>query len=116
MYSLVIDVIIKEGCYDKFLDGMDANLANIKKNVPGCIGIDFYCDLDTSIENLDESYSDLNFGAPRSRNFITIVQQWESLEALHGFFNSEYGINLTEGKKDFFDESKWQVKALKKVC
>jgi quinol monooxygenase YgiN len=87
----VVSVKIKAGKLQQFLELFKANAAKVREE-KGCIQYFPLLDIDAGlpIQTME-------------RNVVTILEQWESLEALHDHFATPHMAAYFEKEKEFVE-------------
>lgn len=70
MITVIASVTVKEGKVQEFLEGFKENAIKVRKE-PGCL--EYYPAMDIKTDLLPSTFDE---------NVVTIVEKWESLEAL----------------------------------
>ena len=91
MIHVIASITIKEGRKDEFLQIFKANVENVVKE-KGCIEYAPTVDIDANIppQILDE-------------NVVTIIEKWESLEALMEHLSAPHMLAYREKVKDIVE-------------
>jgi quinol monooxygenase YgiN len=89
MIYVIATVECKEGCKEKYLEVLRANVPLVKAE-NGCIGYDATLDLPSGIPIQGEARA----------NVVTIVESWKDLDALHAHFKAPHMLTYREKAKD----------------
>ena len=97
MINVIASIRVKAGRVSEFLEIFKSNVPNVKKE-RGCIE---YCptvdiDADLPVQSLDE-------------NVVTIIEKWESLEALHDHLEAPHMLAYREKVKDMVENASIKV-------
>jgi quinol monooxygenase YgiN len=92
MIHVIATVRLKPGCRDKYLEILKNNVANVKGEV-GCLVYEPTIDMETDIEVHE----------PAGQDAVTIVEAWESVEALKDHFKAPHMLSYREKAKDLFE-------------
>ena len=92
MIHVIATVRLKPGCRDRYLEILKSNVANVKAEA-GCLVYEPTVDMETDIE-IHEKAGD---------HAVTIVEAWESVEALKEHFQAAHMQSYREKAKDLFD-------------
>lgn len=88
MLSVIASISIKPGCKDDFIDIFKANVLEVLKET-GCIEYTPMVDLHTG---WPMQYTD--------ENTVTILEKWESLDALKNHFTTPHMLAYKDKTKD----------------
>jgi quinol monooxygenase YgiN len=92
MIHVIATVRLKPGCRDRYLEILKGNVSNVKAEA-GCLGYAPTIDMETDIE-IHEKAGD---------EAVTIVEAWESVEALKQHFQAPHMLSYREKAKDLFE-------------
>lgn len=97
MINVLASIRIKAGKISEFLEIFKSNVSSVKKE-KGCIEYIPTVDIDAGLppQNLD-------------KNIVTIIEKWESLEALHNHLRSPHMLDYKEKVKDIVEELSLKV-------
>lgn len=91
MINVVASINVKPGRRSEFLEIFKANVPNVLEE-RGCIAYAPTIDIDggSPAQSMDE-------------NIVTIIEKWESLEALHNHFTAPHQLAYKEKVKDLVE-------------
>jgi quinol monooxygenase YgiN len=92
MIHVIATVRLKPGCRDRYLAILKSNVSHVKAET-GCLAYAPTIDMETDIE-IQEKIGD---------NAVTIVEAWESVEALKEHFQAPHMLSYREKAKDLFE-------------
>jgi quinol monooxygenase YgiN len=92
MIHVIATVRLKPGCREKYLAILKDNVDNVKGEA-GCLVYEPTIDNETDIEIQEMA----------GENAVTIVEAWESVEALKDHFKAPHMLSYREKAKDLFD-------------
>lgn len=92
MIHVIATVRLKPGCRDKYLEILKSNVPHVKGEV-GCLAYEPTIDTDTDIEVHEKAGEDV----------VTLVEAWESVEALKNHFTAPHMLSYREKAKDLFE-------------
>ena len=98
MIYVIAGIELNEGCKDEFLEIFKGNVPKVRAE-NGCIKYEPTVDVDSGIPIQ---------GALRE-NLVTIVEAWESVDALHAHLQAPHMLTYREQVKDLVKEIKIQV-------
>jgi len=87
----VVSVRVKEGKLGKFLDLFNTNAVKVRKE-KGCIQYFSLLDIDANLPI--QTFE---------KNVVTVLEQWESVEALHDHFAAPHMAVYFEKEKEFVE-------------
>jgi len=97
MINVIASIRVKAGRVSEFLEILKSNVPSVKKE-KGCIEylptVDINADLPP--QNLDE-------------NIVTIIEKWESLEALHNHLKAPHMLAYKEKVKNIVEDLSLKV-------
>ena len=97
MINVIASIWVKPGRLTEFLEIFKSNVPNVREE-NGCIeyfpSVDIDVDLPT--QHLDE-------------NIVTIIEKWESLEALHDHLKAPHMLAYKEKVKDIVEDLSLKV-------
>jgi quinol monooxygenase YgiN len=101
MIHVIASIRVKPGNVSEFLQIFKSNIANVREE-KGCIEYLPAVDIDAELppQTLDE-------------NVVTIIEKWESLEALHNHLVAPHMLEYREKVKDIVDDI--SIKVLKEA-
>ena len=91
MIHVIATVRLKPGCRDKYLEILKGNVDSVKGEA-GCLVYAPTIDMETDIEIHEKAGDDA----------VTIVEAWESVEALKDHFQAPHMLSYREKAKDIF--------------
>lgn len=98
MIYVIATIEIAEGKRDEFVDAFRANVPNVLAE-EGCIEYEPTIDLSTDIA-----------AQPAARdNVVTVVEKWESLDALHAHLVAPHMLTYREGVKEIVKGASIQI-------
>lgn len=100
MIHVVATIELKPGCRQKYLDVLLPNVPNVKGE-KGCIAYEPAIDTDTDITMQEKTGEDV----------VTIIEAWESVDALKKHFTQPHMLAYREKVKDLF--KKVSIRVLK---
>ena len=92
MIHVIATVNTKPGCRDKYLEILKGNVTNVKGET-GCLVYEPTIDMETDIE-IHEKAGD---------EAVTIVEAWDSVEALKAHFQAPHMLSYREKAKDLLE-------------
>jgi quinol monooxygenase YgiN len=92
MIHVIATVRLKPGCRDKYLEILKGNVANVKTEA-GCRVYEPTIDMETDIE-IHEKAGD---------EAVTIIEAWDSVEALKAHFVTPHMLAYREKAKDLLE-------------
>ena len=92
MIHVIATVRLKPGCRDKYLEILKGNVSDVKGEA-GCLVYAPTIDMETDIEIHDKAGDDA----------VTIVEAWESVEALKDHFQAPHMLSYREKAKDLLE-------------
>lgn len=97
MISVIASVRMKTGKRSEFLEIFKSNVPKVRKE-KGCIEYFPAVDVDSGLppQSLDE-------------NVVTIIEKWESLEALRDHLNAPHMLSYREKVKDIVEDVSLKV-------
>jgi quinol monooxygenase YgiN len=98
MIYVIAGIELHEGCRDEFLRIFKGNVPKVRAE-NGCINYEPTVDVDSGIPIQGEL----------RENMVTIVEAWESLDALHAHLKAPHMLTYREQVKDLVKEIKIQV-------
>ena len=87
MIHVIASIRLKDGCLGEFLEKLRANVPAVLAE-DGCITYAPAVDVDSGI---DAQHKD-----PRT---VTVIEQWDSLDALHAHLKAPHMLSYREGVK-----------------
>ena len=78
MINVIATVTVKKGKVPEFIKGFKANALKVRKE-PGCV--EYYPTVDIKTDLLPSSFDE---------NVVTIIEKWESMEALQNHVNAPH--------------------------
>lgn len=92
MIYVIASIRVKAGRISEFLEIMRSNVPKVREE-NGCIGYSPTVDSDAGLpqQHLDE-------------NVVTIIEKWESLEALHDHFKAPHMVAYLEKVEDMVED------------
>ena len=100
MIHVIATVRLKPGCRDKYLEILKGNVSDVKAEA-GCLVYEPTIDMETDIE-IHEKAGD---------EAVTIIEAWESVEALKAHFQAPHMLSYRDKVKDLL--SKVSIRVLK---
>jgi quinol monooxygenase YgiN len=91
MIYVIATVRLKPGCRDKYLEILKGNVSSVKAEA-GCRVYAPTIDMDTDIEIHEKAGDDV----------VTIVEAWDSVDALKAHFQAPHMLSYREKAKDLF--------------
>ena len=101
MINVIASIRVKAGRVPEFLEIFNANVPSVRKE-KGCIEYFPAVDVDTGLPS-----------QRMDKNAVTIIEKWESLEALHDHLKSPHMLAYREKVKDIVEDV--SLKVLKKA-
>ena len=101
MINVIASIRVKAGRVPEFLEIFNANVPSVRKE-KGCIEYFPAVDVDTGLPS-----------QRMDKNAVTIIEKWESLEALHDHLKSPHMLAYREKVKDMVEDT--SIKVLKKA-
>lgn len=98
MIYVIATVECKEGCRERYLDVLRANVPNVKAE-PGCISYEPAVDIPSGI----------SMQGPLRENVVTIVEAWKDLESLLAHFQMPHMKAYREKARDLVERVTIQV-------
>lgn len=98
MIYVIATMDLKEGCREAYLEIFRKNIPNVKAE-KGCLSYEPTVDTD----------SGLSVQIEMRDNGVTIVESWESVEALHAHFKAPHMLTYREAVKDLVNRVSIQV-------
>lgn len=92
MIHVIATVRLKAGCRDKYIEILKNNVSAVKAEA-GCLAYEPTIDRETNIE-IHEKAGD---------NVVTIVEAWESVDALKAHFTAPHMLAYREKAKNLFE-------------
>jgi quinol monooxygenase YgiN len=92
MIHVIATVSLKPGCRDRYLEILKSNVSHVKGEA-GCLVYEPTIDMETDIEIHEKAGDDA----------VTIVEAWESVEALKEHFQAPHMLSYREKAKDLFE-------------
>ncbi len=92
MIHVIATVRLKPGCRDRYLEILKGNVSNVKAEA-GCLVYAPTIDMETDIE-IHEKAGD---------EAVTIVEAWESVDALKAHFQAPHMLSYREKAKDLLE-------------
>ncbi|MFC1798306.1 putative quinol monooxygenase [Thermodesulfobacteriota bacterium] len=92
MIHVIATVRLKPGCRDKYIEILKNNASDVKGE-EGCLVYEPTIDTDTDIEIHEKA----------GENAVTIIEAWESVEALKDHFKAPHMLSYREKAKDLFE-------------
>jgi quinol monooxygenase YgiN len=78
MINVIASVTVKKGKVTEFINGFKANALKVREE-PGCV--EYYPTMDVNTDLLPSSFDE---------NIVTIIEKWESMEALQDHINTPH--------------------------
>ncbi len=100
MIHVVATIQLKPGCRDAYLDILRENVPKVKAE-EGCLAYQPTVDMETDIPVHEKAGDDT----------VTIIEAWESIDALNKHFQAPHMLAYREKAKDLF--SKISIRVLK---
>lgn len=97
MINVIASIHIKEGRLSEFINIFKSNIPNALKD-KGCIGYAPTIDIPTGL-----STQELN------KNVVTIIEKWDSLEALQAHLSAPHMLSYREGVKELVEKVSLRV-------
>ncbi len=91
MIHVIATVRLKPGCRDKYLEILKSNASKVKGEA-GCRVYEPTIDMETDIEIHEKAGDDA----------VTIVEAWDSVDALKAHFQAPHMLSYREKAKDLF--------------
>ena len=101
MINVIASIRVKAGRVPEFLEIFNANVPSVRKE-KGCIEYFPAVDVDTGLPS-----------QRMDKNAVTIIEKWESLEALHDHLKSPHMLAYREKVKNIVEDV--SLKVLKKA-
>ena len=98
MIYVIATMDLKEGCREAYLEIFRKNIPNVKAE-KGCLSYEPTVDTD----------SGLSVQVEMRDHGVTIVESWESVEALHDHFKAPHMLTYREAVKDLVNRVSIQV-------
>lgn len=89
MIHVVATIELKPGCRDAYLDALRRNIPNVKAE-EGCLAYEPTIDIDTDIPVHEKAGEDV----------VTLIEAWESLDALKAHLQAPHMLSYREEVKD----------------
>jgi quinol monooxygenase YgiN len=91
MINVIASIRIKDGCLGEFLQRFRANVPAVLAE-QGCLEYAPTVDVDSGIE-----------AQQKDPLIVTIIEKWDSLDALHAHLKAPHMLSYREGVKDLVD-------------
>ena len=98
MIYVIATIDCNPGCREAYLEIFRKNIPNVKAE-KGCLSYEPTVDVD----------SGLSVQVGMREDVVTIVESWESVEALHDHFKAPHMLTYREAVKDLVKEVRIQV-------
>ncbi|MEW6673138.1 MAG: putative quinol monooxygenase [Thermodesulfobacteriota bacterium] len=98
MIHVIATIELKPGCRDKYLDIVRGNIPNVKAE-KGCLAYTPTIDTDTDIPIHEKA----------GENVVTLIEAWESVDALKKHFTEPHMLAYREKVKDMFQKIRIRV-------
>ncbi|UCE56661.1 MAG: antibiotic biosynthesis monooxygenase [Desulfobacterales bacterium] len=98
MIYVIATIELNEGCKDDFLKIFNSNVPNVRDE-EGCVTYVPTVDVDSGMPVQDELRSDV----------VTVVEAWDSLDALHQHLKAPHMASYRENVKDLVKQVSLQV-------
>jgi len=98
MIRVVATIELKPGCRDKYLDILRQNIPSVKAE-KGCLSYEPTVDFDTDIAVQEKTGDDV----------VTLIEAWESVDALKKHFTEPHMLAYREKAKDLFKKIRIRV-------
>lgn len=98
MIYVIATIDLKKGCREKFVEKHLHNVPKVKAE-KGCINYEPTIDIDSGLSAQGELRDDI----------VTVVESWESVEALKDHFKAPHMLSFREATKDLVNQVSIQV-------
>ena len=98
MIQVIATIELKPGCREDFLPLLNENVPNVKAE-DGCLAYDPFVDIDSGLPAQGEI----------SDNVVTLVEAWNSIEALHTHLKAPHMAEYRDKVKDMVTKVTIQV-------
>ena len=98
MIHVVATVELKPGCRDQYLDILRQNIPHVRAE-EGCIAYEPTIDIETDIAIQEKTGEDV----------VTMIEAWESVDALKKHFTEPHMLAYREKAKDLFKQIRVRV-------
>ena len=98
MIHVIATIELKPGCRDKYLDILRQNIPSVKAE-KGCLTYEPTVDIDTDIAIQKKTGDDV----------VTLIEAWESVDALKKHFTEPHMLAYREKSKDLFKKVRIRV-------
>ncbi|MDF1590370.1 MAG: putative quinol monooxygenase [Desulfobacterales bacterium] len=98
MIHVIATIELKPGCRDKYLDILRQNISSVKAE-KGCLVYEPTVDFDTDIAIQKKTGDDV----------VTLIESWESVDALKKHFAEPHMLAYREKAKDLFKKIRIRV-------